>query len=82
MVRTAAGWSVYTVTLTQIVPPTQTDVVLPVPGQPNGVANQALITLVTCHPRWGSSERLVVTGILTESRTAAQGPPVIEEAPI
>ena len=32
VVRTAAGWSVYTVTLTQIVPPTQTDVVLPVPG--------------------------------------------------
>ena len=52
------------------------------PGQPNGVANQALITLVTCHPRWGSSERLIVTGILTESRTAAQGPPVLEEAPI
>jgi len=81
VVRTAAGWYVYTVTLTQIVPPTRIDVVDPVPGQPNGVVSQALITLVTCNPRWGSSERLIVTGILTESRSAAQGPPV-EEAPI
>ncbi len=78
VVRTAAGWSVYTVTLTQIVPPTRTDLIDPVPGQPDGVVNQALITLVTCHPRWGSSERLIVTGLLSESRSATQGPPTIE----
>lgn len=75
VVRTAAGWFTYTVTLTQLVPPTRTDVIDPVPGQPDGVVNQALITLVTCHPRWGSSQRLIVTGLLSESRTAAEGPP-------
>lgn len=78
VVRTAAGWSVYTVTLTQIVPPTRIDVIDPVPGRPGGVADQALITLVTCNPRWGSGERLIVTGLLSESRTAAEGPPTIE----
>lgn len=75
VVRTAEGWFVYTVTLTQIVAPTRTDVVDPVPGQSGGVANQALLTLVTCNPRWGHSERLVVTGILSESRTPQEGPP-------
>lgn len=78
VVRTAEGWFVYTVTLTQIVPPTRTDVIDPVPGQPDGVVNQSLITLVTCHPRWGSSERLIVTGLLSESRLASEGPPVLE----
>lgn len=75
VVRSTEGWFVYTVTLTQLVAPTQTDVTLPVPGQPNSPANQALITLVTCHPRWGSSQRLIVTGILAESRSPEQGPP-------
>ena len=75
VVRTAAGWFTYTVTLTQLVPPTRTDVIDPVPGQPNGVVSQSLLTLVTCNPRWGSSERLIVSGILSESRPAAEGPP-------
>ena len=40
--------------------------------------NQSLITLVTCHPRWGSSERLIVHGLLSESRPASAGPPELE----
>ena len=33
------------------------------------------MTLVTCHPRWGSSERLVIGTQLVEERDPAAGPP-------
>ena len=75
IVQTPTGWSVYTVTRSRLVAPTAVDVVTPVPGQPGAEPDQAVLTLVTCHPRWGSSQRLIVDGLLTESRTLAQGPP-------
>jgi sortase A len=55
----------YTVERTEIITPSDVDVLLPVPGKPERKARAARITLVTCNPRWGSSERLVVHGRLT-----------------
>jgi sortase A len=74
-VQSITGWSIYEVTRSHLVSPSAVEVIDPVPGQPNGIATSALITLVTCHPRWGSSERLVVEGILVNQRTLEQGPP-------
>ncbi|NED98928.1 class E sortase [Phytoactinopolyspora halotolerans] len=40
-------------------------VVNPVPGEPRSTEpDEALITLTTCWPRWGSSHRMYATGIL------------------
>ena len=47
----------------------------PVAGHPGEKASQRTMTLVTCNPRWGSSERLVVGAQLVEQRAAAAGPP-------
>ncbi|WP_162799266.1 class E sortase [Nocardioides sp. 616] len=69
------GWYTYEVTWSRIVAPTQLDVVAPVPGQPGRKPTAQTMTLVTCHPRWGSSERLVVGAQLVEQRSVAAGPP-------
>ncbi|TNC45336.1 class E sortase [Mumia zhuanghuii] len=62
----------YVVTSTQIVPPTEVGVLYSVPGKPNARPRKARITIVTCHPRWGSSERLIVHGKLAETRTGKE----------
>lgn len=77
VVETAKEFLTYTVNSNQIIAPTQMDVLEPVPGQP-GVKpkkDQRFLTLVTCHPRWGSTERMVVVAQLTERRAIAAGPP-------
>ncbi|MFC6151062.1 class E sortase [Mumia xiangluensis] len=57
----------YVVDTTEIVTPSDVGVLLPVPGKPDKASRKARITLVTCNPRWGSSERLIVHGHLTET---------------
>jgi sortase A len=75
VVETVDGWFTYQVTWTRILSPTATDVLAPVAGHPGQAATQRTLTLVTCNPRWGSSERLVVGAQLVEQRSAAAGPP-------
>lgn len=75
IVETADEWLVYEVTWEQIVPPTAVEVLSPVAGHPDMEATVPTMTLVTCHPRWGSTERLVVGSQLVERRTSAAGPP-------
>lgn len=75
VVETADEWLVYEVTWEQIVPPTAMEVLAPVAGYPDRKATVPTMTLVTCHPRWGSTERLVIGSQLVERRTSAAGPP-------
>lgn len=75
VVETVAGWLVYEVTWVRILSPSATEVLAPVPGHPGEKASQRTMTLVTCHPRWSSSERLVVGAQLVERRTVEAGPP-------
>ena len=58
-----------------IVPPTQVEVIDPVPNQPDAQPKQALITLTTCNPRWASYERLIAHGVLIDTRPKSDGPP-------
>jgi sortase A len=74
-VQTRSGWFVYRVERTEIVPPTRVAVVAPVPGRPGAVPTQRRMTLTTCHPRWGSTERLVVHTMLESASTTAAGRP-------
>jgi sortase A len=57
----------YEVTESLITAPSAVDVLAPSPGRPGAEPREAAITLTTCHPRWGSQERLVVHGALVDS---------------
>ncbi|WP_167003627.1 class E sortase [Mumia sp. ZJ430] len=62
----------YVVDRTEIVAPTAVGVLYPVPDKPNATPRKARITIVTCNPRWGSSERLIVHGRLIETRSGTE----------
>jgi sortase A len=74
-VQTRTGWYVYRVERTEIVPPTRVSVILPVPNRPGATPTQRRMTLTTCHPRWGSTERLIVYTRLESSTPSAAGRP-------
>lgn len=74
-VESADGWFTYQVTWSRIIAPTHTEILAPVAGKPGQKAQARTMTLVTCHPRWGSTERLVVGAQLIEQRSLAAGPP-------
>lgn len=76
VVETRTSWYTYVVDDWYIVPPTQVEVVEPVPNEPGAEPTRALITLTTCNPRWASYERLIVHGELVEERPKSDGPPV------
>jgi sortase A len=67
IVETRDTWYVYTLERDEIVLPTDTWVIEPVPGQPGAEPTQELITLTTCNPRWASTERWIWWGSLTET---------------
>ncbi|MGH3794279.1 MAG: class E sortase [Pseudonocardiaceae bacterium] len=63
----------------EIVLPSQTEVIAPIPGHPGMTppADEAkLITLTTCHPQFSARERLIVHGVLV-----AQYPKVAGQRP-
>ncbi|GAA4368228.1 class E sortase [Nocardioides caricicola] len=75
VVETVDGWLTYQVMWERILAPSATEVLDPVAGHPGEKAEQRTMTLVTCHPRWGSSERLVIGTQLVERRGPTAGPP-------
>jgi sortase A len=79
-VETQDSWFEYTLRRDQIVSPSDTWVIDPVPGDPGAKPTDRLITLTTCNPRWGSTTRWVWWGDLTTSYDKADGeiPPEIE----
>lgn len=74
-VRTATTWFVYRVTSSEIVAPEDVEVIAPVPGAPGVAPTEPAITLTSCHPLYGSSERYVVHGSLLATAPAADGVP-------
>lgn len=73
VVQTVAATFTYVVDTTDLVAPTATEVLEPVPGRPDATPRKALLTLVTCHPRWGSAQRMIVSGHLVDSSPASGG---------
>ena len=59
-ITTKAGYFEYEVTRSRVVAPTQVDVVRNTPGV-------ATLTLITCHPRFSSTKRLIVSAKLSKS---------------
>ena len=77
VIETADTWYTYTMSRSEIVTPTQTDVLLPVPRQAGVSPTEPLITLTTCNPRWASTERLIWYGALSGTQPKAAGPPPV-----
>lgn len=74
-VQTIDGYYTYTVYDTKIVLPTQVDVIDPNPAQPGAEPTQRLLTLTTCHPRYGDAERYIVHARLDAWQPLSAGPP-------
>lgn len=84
VVETAEAWLVYEVVADEIVPPTDVDVILPVPRQPTAEPTAYLMTLTTCHPVTSRSHRWIThlelshwtprdAGVPAELAAGAQG---------
>lgn len=65
----------YLVTGSEVVSPNQVDVIAPVPSQPDAAPTKALMTVVTCHPKFSAASRLIVFAELTATRPKSSGPP-------
>ena len=79
-VETRDEWFVYELTHDDLVAPGDVWVIAPVPGEPGATPTERLITLTTCHPRWGHAQRWVWWGTLVDQldRDSGQIPDGIE----
>jgi sortase A len=75
IVETRETWFVYRVSSTEVVAPSRSDVLLPVPGQPGAPAGEELLTMTSCHPEFSSRERYVVHATLDTTYPHAQDLP-------
>jgi sortase A len=81
VVETKAAYHVYAVTSHEIVLPSATEVIEPVPGQPGARPTEAVMTLTSCHPRYSAAQRYIVHAALDATYTRAEGLPASVLAP-
>lgn len=74
-VQTKDGYYTYVFRNNQIVLPTRTDVLLPVPTAPEAKPTQSFLTMTSCNPRFGSQERIIAYSVLDSWQPASAGPP-------
>lgn len=74
-VQTAAGIYTYKFQSRVIVPPSQSDVIWPVPGEAGAKPKAKLLTLTTCHPPFTTDERMIVHFEQIDFTPAADGAP-------
>lgn len=77
VVETADAYLIYTVTGKEIVLPEQYQVILPVPNEPGVEPTRRLMTMTTCHPEFGSSERYIVYSEMQYWTAKEEGKPAI-----
>jgi LPXTG-site transpeptidase (sortase) family protein len=75
VVETRTTFFVYKVTSSEVVAPTATEVVAPVPGHPGVAPTEAMLTLTTCNPKWDNYQRLIVHAKLQRSQPRSNGRP-------
>jgi sortase A len=75
VLETQGAYYVYRVTGHEIVPPTHVQVLDPVPDQPGVAATTSQLTLTSCDPRYGSTNRYIVFSRLEQTVPRAQGLP-------
>lgn len=77
VVETDKAYIVYEMDSAEIVNPDQNSVLLPVPNQPDATPTERLMTLTTCHPEYGNSERFIVYNKFAYWVDKAEGKPGI-----
>lgn len=75
LVETRDSYFVYHAARTQIVPPNRVQVLDPVPDQPGVTPTAPWLTLTSCDPRYGSTNRYIVFAQLSQTIPRAQGLP-------
>ncbi len=75
LVETTDTSFVYRITGSEIVAPTQTSVLLPVPDQPDARPSEARLTMTSCHPEFSARERYVAFATLDAQYPRSQGVP-------
>lgn len=74
-IQTIDGYYTYTVYHSHIVLPNQVEVIAPNPHDPGSEPTERLLTLTTCHPRYGDTERYIVHAKLENWQPLSAGPP-------
>ncbi|GAA1757728.1 class E sortase [Kocuria aegyptia] len=74
-VRTAEAYFTYSYRDSEVVAPDATRVLAPDPAAPTSEPTERLLTLTTCHPRYGATERFIGRAVLTSWRPSSAGPP-------
>ena len=74
-VQTKDGYYVYVFRNNQIVMPSRTDVLEPVPTLPGVTPTERYLTMTSCNPRFGAEERIIAYALLDSWRPASAGPP-------
>ncbi|ALJ18473.1 class E sortase [Microbacterium sp. No. 7] len=75
VVQTPEGWYTYRFRNLEYVQPEQIEVLAPVPGHPDRVASDRILTLTTCAPLYNTKERLIAYALFDSFTPAADGPP-------
>jgi LPXTG-site transpeptidase (sortase) family protein len=75
VVETRNMFFIYRVTSSEIVNPTDVQVVAPVPDQPGVTPTEAYLTITTCDPKWDNYHRLIVHAKLVRSQNRSDGRP-------
>lgn len=74
-VQTKDGYYTYVFRNNQIVLPSRTDVLLPVPTRPGATPTESYLTMTSCNPRFGAEERIIAYSLLASWQPASAGPP-------
>jgi len=75
VIETQDGWYTYRFRNLEYVRPQQTEVLLPLPQTPGGDDSGRLLTMTTCSPRYGFSERAIAYGVFESYTPRSAGPP-------
>ncbi len=74
-IQTKDAFYTYAFRNEEIVLPSRTDVLLPVPTQPGVQPKESLLTMTSCNPRFGSQERIIAYSVLESWRPVSAGAP-------
>lgn len=75
VIETPEGWFTYRFRSLEYVQPTQVQVLDPVPQVPDAVAGDAVITMISCSPRWTMDERIIAYGVFESFTPRSAGEP-------
>lgn len=73
--QTNEGFYTYQWRSTEIVDPSQGEVLLPVPHQPGAEPSTSILTMTSCHPPFTTRMRIIAYSELVSWRPASAGPP-------